>query len=809
MPWVVVGDFNEAMWSFEHFSDTPRSAGQMLDFRDVLEVCGLGDLGFAGLPYTFDNRRGGRANVKVRLDYAVANNMWRDVFAHARVEHLVAPSSDHLPILLRCALEETSQATGRRCRQYEVMWERDPSLPEVIMNTWTELGAMLNLGDIASGLGNLMKKLQGWSRKKFGNVIKEINKSRSRLEELMSMNADRKDIREETDRMNELLYREEMLWMQRSRIAWLREGDRNTQFFHRKAVWRARKNRIKALIDEAGVTYRDHGSMAAMATAYFSKLFTADSSLCADPVIDLIQTHVTDSMNDGMCTDFSDKEIADALFQIGPLKAPGPDGFPARFFQRNWAVMREQEKDPSKSFCAYKLDLSKAYDRVDWIFLERMMKKMGFARRWVDWIMACVTSVLKARYYHDGRLEDTVFSGNASPTWQAIQHGLELLKKGIIWRVGGGQDIRIWRDRWLPREPSRQPISLQGTCRLRRVAELLDGEGSWRMDLLRRYFLPADVDIITSIRTSTRFTEDIIAWAPERNGIFTVRSAYRLAMDERERPSASATSRAPDDRRAIWKIIWGCPAPPKVSLARELWRVMALDWNIPKVEAIVNTGPEWIFSLLDPLDETARLVVLMTMWRQHPDGNLEKGKMVVLPSPPRAPESMAPKVRAHWVPPQPGWVKLNTDGSYIAATGAAGGGMILRDDRGEIIYSACRELRTCDNALEAELEACREGLELALHRSNLPILVELDSAEAVSMITAHEMDRSSHRALIKEIRRLAGSDAREISFTLCSRLQNRISHELAAYGRSTPRTAVWLTAGMDFVINLALAEKPP
>ena len=36
-----------------------------------------------------------------------------------------------------------------------------------------------------------------------------------------------------------------------------------------------------------------------------------------------------------LCAPFDDKEISDALFQIGPLKAPGPDGLPARFFQRN------------------------------------------------------------------------------------------------------------------------------------------------------------------------------------------------------------------------------------------------------------------------------------------------------------------------------------------------------------------------------------------------------------------------------------------------------------------------------------------
>ena len=84
----------------------------------------------------------------------------------------------------------------------------------------------------------------------------------------------------------------------------------------------ARKNRIKALIDDDGVTHQDHASMAFMATSYFAKLFAADPSLCADLVNDLIKPRVSDRMNDGLCAEFSDKEIADALFQISPLKAP-------------------------------------------------------------------------------------------------------------------------------------------------------------------------------------------------------------------------------------------------------------------------------------------------------------------------------------------------------------------------------------------------------------------------------------------------------------------------------------------------------
>lgn len=50
---------------------------------------------------------------------------------------------------------------------------------------------------------------------------------------------------------------------------------------------------------------------------------------------------VSQGMNEELEKEFTEKAISDALFQIGPLKAPGPDGFHARFYQRNWGGIKK------------------------------------------------------------------------------------------------------------------------------------------------------------------------------------------------------------------------------------------------------------------------------------------------------------------------------------------------------------------------------------------------------------------------------------------------------------------------------------
>jgi exonuclease III len=72
----------------------------MQDFRDVLSYCDLHDLGFSGLPWTYDNKQAGVRNVKVCLDRAVATPSWSEWFPDATVQHIVTSRSDHCPLFL-------------------------------------------------------------------------------------------------------------------------------------------------------------------------------------------------------------------------------------------------------------------------------------------------------------------------------------------------------------------------------------------------------------------------------------------------------------------------------------------------------------------------------------------------------------------------------------------------------------------------------------------------------------------------------------------------------------------------------------
>lgn len=294
-PWLMIGDFNETAWQHEHFSRAQRSERNMENFRDMLADCSLLDLGFKGPKWTYDNKQEGANNVKARIDRGVADHRWSNLFSEASIEHIWSSRSDHLPLLLRFGSRKEWRPVNKAFR-YEHMWERLDSLSDVILESWHKRNPGANLSEILAKLVELQQSLSTWARTKFGSVIKQTGALRKQLEILWkrSPSPERgKEIKTASRNLDELLHREEMMWRQRSRALWLREGDRNTRYFQRKASWRRKKNTIIKLKDERGEWVENKEKQQEMTTNFFKELYTKEGGLDPNLITNYMNEKVT------------------------------------------------------------------------------------------------------------------------------------------------------------------------------------------------------------------------------------------------------------------------------------------------------------------------------------------------------------------------------------------------------------------------------------------------------------------------------------------------------------------------------------
>jgi hypothetical protein len=126
---------------------------------------------------------------------------------------------------------------------------------------------------------------------------------------------------------------------QRSRIEWLREGDRNTSFFQAKSRERAHSNRILALKREDGSIVTTQEEMETTTLEFYSNLFTRQEVLDPGPILACVPERVSPEMNEQLLKPFMAEEVRKAVFMMGANKAPGPDGLTTGFYQFHWETL--------------------------------------------------------------------------------------------------------------------------------------------------------------------------------------------------------------------------------------------------------------------------------------------------------------------------------------------------------------------------------------------------------------------------------------------------------------------------------------
>jgi hypothetical protein len=191
------------------------------------------------------------------------------------------------------------------------VWSRDDSYEETVVKGWADSNnpSLASLVWVAERLGHMQQTLRKWSANKFGNVKKKMRKARVEFEKERNRALYRGPSNPEKQlaaNMAELLRQEEVMANQRSRVDWLKEGDRNTAFFPAKASARKRRNIIQSLKDDMGRVCMEKEEVKDIVKSFYSNLFNVHQVLDEHAITQFVPAKVTEVMDRDLCRAYED-----------------------------------------------------------------------------------------------------------------------------------------------------------------------------------------------------------------------------------------------------------------------------------------------------------------------------------------------------------------------------------------------------------------------------------------------------------------------------------------------------------------------
>ncbi|XP_031095216.1 uncharacterized protein LOC115999508 [Ipomoea triloba] len=310
------------------------------------------------------------------------------------------------------------------------MWLKEDKCREIVTHSWDCTVGL----DVLARIERCGRDIWRWGKDNNRNFQRKIDSCKRKMD-LLRPRRDKDGMLQygHTEKeLLKLLEQQHLFWKQRAKEHWYKGADLNSKFFHNSVKSRKRSNKIHKLKNADGTWVENEDSIGQIMVDYFQTLFIADQGNM-DAVLANILTKITPLDNLKLIQPVSTKEVRAAVFQMHPDKSPGPNVttfcrafietralpprandtyivlipkklhkvlfVPGHLITYNVMLAYEvhhylrRKTQGKEGVVALKVDMSKAYDLVEWGFLEAVMVKMGFDSKWIDILMETVRSV--------------------------------------------------------------------------------------------------------------------------------------------------------------------------------------------------------------------------------------------------------------------------------------------------------------------------------------------------------------------------------------------------------------------------------
>lgn len=333
--WFLGGDINAIKESDEQKGDCFRQ------FQNFMEEMEMGEVKYMGGSRTwvnncvnedFDEEKQGKCH------RFLASPAWMLKFSKAVVLHVEKQSSDH-NLLFLDANPTTVKTKKRFCFDSRIL--EKPGTVEAIAQAWNKPQNGSPMFQVSARIKEcrvaLLKCKEAWNL----NSATTIRDVKLKME-VMQQQGGQRDWNEWKRLKHKLsiAYEEERLfWKQKSRIQWLKYGDKNTQFFHAYTMQRRKQNCIEHLVTDEGLVCESEEDIVKEISSFYEELFTTSNPIGWQETLSGMTSSITSTMNQRLTRPVDDLEIKNALFAMHPNKAPGPDGMTPLFFQKCWHLV--------------------------------------------------------------------------------------------------------------------------------------------------------------------------------------------------------------------------------------------------------------------------------------------------------------------------------------------------------------------------------------------------------------------------------------------------------------------------------------